>query len=171
MRLFSVRFDDSDVVVVEPGIELHGEAGLRYADLGTDVGGATLAMVPLRIPVLDLDEASLESGRLREASVGIGDEGKLWFSPERDEDGAAFVALAVIQRSPDARTEVAPFGDGVECVGNAFDRPMDIQLLVLQRGAHVQFRRFSRGGATGPWETIRWDGERLVAERAQESAG
>ena len=172
MRLYSVRFDDSDEVVVEPGIEIEGEAGSRHADLGSDVGGATLAMVPLRIPLVDFapSDPHVDDDRILAARLGSDGDGKLWFLPERAAEPAAFVVLSVIQRSPDARTEVQPFGEGVECVGNAFERPIDRQLLVMQPNASVMFRRFSRGGENGPWQTVRWDGAELRAERAQENA-
>jgi hypothetical protein len=172
MKIYSVRFDDSDDVVVEPGIEIEGDDAARHADLGSDVGGATLAMIPLRIPLVDIDPSSphLVGDRILAARIGSDDDGKLWFLPEADAERTAFVVLSVIQRSPDARTEVQPFGAGVECIGNAFERPMDRQLLVMQPDSSVQFRRFSRGGENGPWQTVRWDGTDLHAERAPESA-
>lgn len=172
MRLFSVRFDDSDVVEVEPGIEIEGDAGARHANLGADVGGATLAMIPLRIPLVDIDgsDPHLEGDRIVAARLGSDEDGKLWFLPETEAEHRAFVVLSVIQRSPDARTEVLPFGDSVECVGNAFERPMDRQLLVMQPGSSVRFRRFSRGGENGPWQSVRWDGAALHAELADENA-
>lgn len=176
MKLYSVTFDDSDVVSVEPGVEVRHERGSMFVDLGTDVGGATLAMIPYRIPLVDFasDDPGLQSGggatRLVEAEVIFGDEEHITFRPEtRHTEDRAFVVLSVIQRSPDARTEVMPFGAGVECIGNAFDRPMDRQVLIMRPRASVQFRRFSRGGNVGPWERVTWSGERLDAERVRES--
>ena len=88
MRLYCVRFDDSDVVVVEPGIEIQEEAVNRFADLGADVGGATLAMIPLRIPLVSFGatDAVLEDGRLHTATLGNDGDGKLWFTPEGERD-------------------------------------------------------------------------------------
>jgi hypothetical protein len=175
MKLFSVTFDESDVVAIEDGVEIETVAGRMVADLGTDVGGATLAMIPLQIPVLDHEpdkEGFAEIGgrrRLLVASVRVDDDGKISFVRESAADARAFVVLAVIQRSPDARTELTPFGPGVLCVGNAFDRPIEKQVLVIEPGASLKFRRFSRGGRTGPWQTVAWDGQLLVASESASS--
>jgi hypothetical protein len=147
------------------------------ADLGTDVGGETLAMIPFRIPALgfDDDDAALvadgSSRRLVAAELDIADEGQLRFvRGSADEDRRAFVVLSVMQRSPDARTEVAPLGDGIVCVGNAYDKPMEKHVLVMRPGASVQFRRFGRGGHFGPWHALAWDGQELTVSAALESA-
>lgn len=168
MKLYFVTFDDSDVVAVEPGIVVEARDGGLSADLGTDVGGATLAMIPLLIPVAgaSTDHTNLvsdDSGakRLLAAGLDVGEETGLSFVAEEPGDDRALVVLSVIQRSPDARTDVAPYGEGVECVGNAFDRPMDRQLLVLRPGAKVEFRRFERGGNYRPWTGISWSGTDL----------
>jgi hypothetical protein len=177
MRLYAVTFGESDVVEIEPGVEVGGADGRLAADLGTDVGGATLAMVPLRIPLVDFGDVALELAnadgreRLLGADLRSDEDGLLSFAPVADAtDARAFVVLSVIQRSPDARTEVLPYADGVECVGNAFDRPMDTQVLVMRPGGRVQFRRFGRGGHFGPWQALAWDGASLTATAAHESA-
>jgi hypothetical protein len=175
MKLFTVTFDDSNVVVIEPGIEVHEQSGRVSANLGTDVGGATLAMIDLVIPVFGAAEAQYAAeGRKRMllgAKVRIEDESQIAFTaPDDDGDRQAFVVFSVIQRSPDARTEVSPLPDGVECVANAFDRPMDKQVLVMQPGSRVQFRRFGRGGNFGPWHALAWDGSALTSFALQESA-
>lgn len=43
---------------------------------------------------------------------------------------------------------------------------MDKQILVLEPGANVRFRRFGRGGNFGPWEAISWDGNNLSSKRS-----
>src|SRR5262245_45498452 len=129
MNLYVVEFDDRDVPVIEEGIPIQTEDGVSAADLGVDVGGQTLAMVPLRIGLVGL-EAPVD-GRLRSAYVAATEDGALSFHPSR-ETGDAFVVLSVIQRSPDARTEVEPYSDGVDCIGNGFERPMDRQLLTMK---------------------------------------
>ena len=160
MKLYMVEFDDRDIPVIEEGIEIEDGDGRKAANLGADVGGQTLAMVPLLIPVVDIDVP--DDRRLREAHVSIDEEGKLSFHQPRESD-AAFVVLSVIQRSPDARTEVEPYGAGVECVANAFERPMDRQLLVVQPGARIRFRRFGRGGHYGRWFVVEWNGTELAS--------
>lgn len=165
MKLYTVTFDDSNVVELEDGIAVEGADGRWTAHLGTDVGGATLANVPLRIPLIDVrmdasTTARSDAGETRLLSAGleIGEEGALAFVANDDRDARALVVLSVIQRSPDARTEVAELGDGVVCVGNAYERPMDKQLLLLEPDANVRFRRFERGGNFGPWFRVSWDG-------------
>ena len=176
MKFYEVTFDDSDVVVVEGGIAVTEENGLIAANLGTDVGGATLAMVDLSIPVLEKSRAQFEGlGEERRnvaATVDVDEDGHISFLGGSDRDAdSAFVVLSVIQRSPDARTEIANYGEGVECIGNAFDRPMDKQLLVMRPDSRVLFRRFGRGGNYGPWQTLAWDGSELSTSTAQENAG
>jgi hypothetical protein len=176
MKLYTVTFGEGDAVVIEKGIEVEDHAGELAADLGTDVGGATLAMIPLRIPLVGIDSSgpALEGQhgrrRLLAAGVAFGEEGEMRFLPDDPADDRAFVVLSVIQRSPDARTEVAPLGDGVDCVGNAYERPMDKQVLVMRPGSRVQFRRFGRGGHFGSWRAVTWSGSDLSAEAAHEHA-
>ena len=81
----------------------------------------------------------------------------------------AFVVLSVIQRSPEARTEVDPYGEGVACIGNAFERPMDRQLLTMAPGARIRFRRFGRGGHYGRWYVVEWNGSDLMAGEEEAS--
>src|SRR6185295_9786498 len=128
MKLYEVTFDDSDVVVVESGIAVTDENGLISANLGTDVGGATLAMIDLTIPVLEKSRAAFEgegeNRRIVAATIEQDEDGQISFLGGSDRDAdSAFVVLSVIQRSPDARTEIANYAEGVECIGNAFDRP------------------------------------------------
>ncbi|MCC6742722.1 MAG: hypothetical protein IT175_02565 [Acidobacteria bacterium] len=157
MKLYTVEFD-GDVPRIEEGVAIVTSGGHPAADLGVDVGGQTLAMVPLRIPLDGLDAPA--GGRLLEAEVVSNEDGALRFCPSRA-GGEAFVVLSVIQRSPDARTEVEPFGTGVACVGNAFARPMDRQLLTMQPGSAVRVRRFGRGTPFGPWFGLSWSGSEL----------
>jgi hypothetical protein len=176
MKLYEVTFDDSDAVVVESGIAVSDDNGLVAANLGTDVGGATLAMIDLLIPVLEQSRATFsgegDRRRLLAATVEYDEDGRISFLGGSDrEPETAFVVLSVIQRSPDARTELANYGEGVECIGNAFERPMDKQLLVMNAGSRVLFRRFGRGGNYGPWQTVAWDGAELRTSTAQENAG
>lgn len=159
MKLFTVEFDDRDVPVVEAGVAVGNDGGGWSADIGTDVGGATLAMIRLRIPVAGVEPAD---GRLTDASVHVSEDGKLAFG-ENDGAPAAFVILSVIQRSPDARTEVEPYPEGVTCIGNAYERPMDRQVLTMEPGTRVRFRRFGRGGLYGRWYALTWDGASLAA--------
>lgn len=175
MKLFSVVFDDSNEVGIESGLELTDLEGSWCVELGTDVGGATLAMVPFRIMLDDgfaLD-AAVEGGdpqRVHDADVVIDDVGSISLRPESVTGDRALVVLSVIQRSPDARTEIEPYTDGVECVGNAFDRPMDTQVLLMSPASRTRFRRFQRGGNYGPWEVIEWDGTELKASRAADES-
>ncbi len=168
MKLYTVTFGENDIVEVEAGIALEGDGDKLVADLGTDVGGATLAMVSLRIPLVEaptdlLAIADLGTGgkRLLVSGLEVGEEGVLAFIDPVPEDARALVVLSVIQRSPDARTEVEPYRGGVECVGNAFERPMDKQVLVMPAGGSVRFRRFGRGGIFGAWHTMTWNGSDL----------
>jgi hypothetical protein len=173
MRLYTVTFGEDAAVVIEPGVALEDDKGHLVANLGTDVGGQTLAMIPFKIPVsIGPADAGFEAGappRVVSAEVFVSDEGKVSFTPESAyPDTRAFVVLSVMQRSPDARTEVVPYGKGVVCVGNAFDRPFDIQVLLLQPSSHVRFRRFSRGGNFGPWNVLEWDGKSLTCAASLE---
>lgn len=164
MKLYMVEFDEGDAPRIEEGIAIEAGDHPPGADLGVDVSGQTLAMVPLRIPLVGVENPA--DGRLLDADVVADEDGGLTFRPSKASD-AAFVVLSVIQRSPDARTEVEPYGDGVSCVGNAFARPMDRQLLILQPGASVRFRRFGRGAQFGGWFVLGWNGAALsVAEDA-----
>lgn len=160
MKLYVIEFDDRDVPVIEEGIAVETLDGKQSVNLGVDVGGQTLAMVPLRIPLDGLEPGS--DGRLREAHVAANEDGGLSFQPPTATD-AAFVVLSVIQRSPDARTEVDPYGDGVDCIGNAFEKPMDRQLVTMKPGSRLRFRRFGRGGHLGPWFVVEWNGLALAA--------
>lgn len=160
MKLYMVEFDDRDVPVIEEGIAIETHDAGPAANLGADVGGQTLNMVPLRIPLVGVDTPG--DRRLREAHVVANEDGALSFQPSQGSD-VAFVVLSVIQRSPDARTEVDPNGEGVACIGNAFERPMDRQLLTMAPGASVRFRRFGRGGHYGLWYAVRWDGSSLTS--------
>lgn len=171
MKLYFVTFDDTEVVAVERGLAVETDGERSFVDLGTDVGGATLAMIPFRIPLLEIKvEGEPGSRRVASATPKFGEDGDIWFVPDADAaDARAFVVLSVIQRSPDARTEVAPFVDGVECVGNAYERPMDTQVLLMQPGTSVRFRRFGRGGQYGDWQAVDWDGDDLRAGAARES--
>ena len=175
MRLYTVTFGENAEVVVEAGVAVEDDGGRWVADLGTDVGGQTLAMVPFRIPSsVGPDDAGFEPGeppRVTAAEVFVSDEGKIAFSRESAyPDERAFVVLSVMQRSPDARTEVLPYEEGVVCVGNAYDRPFDTQLLLLSPGARVRFRRFSRGGNFGPWNALEWDGKNLTSAASEGSS-
>jgi hypothetical protein len=172
MRLYTVTFGEDAEVVIAPGVALEDDDGRSVANLGTDVGGQTLAMVPFKIPSsVGPGDAGYEDGdppRVSAAEVFVSDEGKISFSRESAyPDGRAFVVLTVMQRSPDARTEVEPYGEGVACVGNAYDRPFDTQVLLLQPGARVRFRRFARGGNYGPWNVLEWDGKGLTSAASE----
>ncbi len=160
MKLYMVEFDDRDVPVIEEGIAIETHDAGPAANLGADVGGQTLNMVPLRIPLVGIETPG--DRRLREAHVVANEDGALSFHPARGSD-VAFVVLSVIQRSPEARTEVDPYGDGVACIGNAFERPMDRQLLTMAPGSRLRFRRFGRGGHYGRWYVVEWNGSDLTA--------
>jgi hypothetical protein len=166
MKLYMVEFDDRDVPVIEEGIAIETHDAGPAANLGADVGGQTLAMVPLRIPLVGIETPA--DRRLREAQVVASEDGALSFHPSLGGD-EAFVVLSVIQRSPEARTEVDPYGDGVACIGNAFERPMDRQLLTMAPGARIRFRRFGRGGHYGRWYVVEWNGSDLMAGEEEAS--
>ena len=127
-------------------------------------------MVPFRIMI---DRACAVTGdptpRILAADVEIIDAVPITLRPDSGGDLRALVVLTVIQRSPDARTELEPYPSGVACIGNAFERPMDTQVLVFEKGARTRFRRFQRGGNYGPWHVIEWDGTSLTSSQAAEA--
>lgn len=174
MEFYSVRFDESAVVVIEPGIPVEHRDGNWLCEFGTDVGGETLTMLPLRATMLGFDgsagafEKRLVGEQLMRAELVISPDGKIVFRPEKNtDDRRVFVLFRAMQRSPDARTETADYSVGTTCIGNALDRPFDVQLLVLEPGAEVRFRRFGRGGEFGAWQGFSWDGQTLSANIVQ----